>query len=335
MKCNFTGTLLSKVQPPLLGTEFILGMVGNSAALWIFCFHVKPWKSSTVLLFNLALADLLLLAALPFRAFYYHSGLRWSLGEPMCNLILFMLALNRSGSTFFLVAIAADRYARVVHPHHPVNQLRVARAALGAVGLWLLTGAMTAHIFGLRHHLDRQDSATYCESFSVDSKPGSNFNWHKLHFVLTFVLPLLAIIYFTMHIVVHLRRRRQLGPTPRVRRALAFIVLVVALFVVCFLPTNILQVVIWVRTSQVAHNHSHSQVDVCAALDGLTSAFFFSFSLTYLNSALDPLVYYFSSPTIQKVCRRALRLPQLDIGDTTDTTDKKTRETGSQSLSQL
>lgn len=330
MKCNFSSTELSRVLPPLLGTEFVLGTVGNGAALWIFCFHVKPWRSSTVLLFNLALADLLLLAVLPFRAIYYHSGLHWSFGKPLCNIVLFMLQLNRSGSTFFLVAIAVDRYMRVVHPHHLINQLSVPRAVLGALGLWLLTGAMTAHVFSLEH---QQNGFNYCESFSVDSEPGSNFNWHKVQFVLTFVFPLLAIVYCTMHIMSHLRGRRQLGSQHRVRRALGFMTVVVALFVICFLPTNILQLVIWVKTSQVAHFDSPAQV--CSALDGLTIAFFFSFSLTYLNSALDPLVYYFSSPIIQKACRRLLRLPQIDTADNTDTTDKKTRETGSQSHSQL
>lgn len=330
MKCNFTGTALSRVLPPLLGTEFVLGTVGNGVALWIFCFHVKPWKSSTVLLFNLALADLLLLVALPFRATYYHFGLHWSLGVPLCNIVLFMLQLNRCGSTYFLVAIAADRYARVVHPHLPINQLSVARAALGAVGLWLLTGTMTAHIFSLKH---QQNGFNYCESFSLNSRPGGNFSWHTMQFVLTFVLPLLAILYCTVHIMVHLRGRRQLGSQPRVRRALVFLTVVVALFIICFLPTSILQVLIWVKTSRMAHTDSPEQV--CSALDSLTVTFFFSFSLTYLNSALDPLVYYFSSPIIQKACRRVLRLPQMDTTDNTDTVDKKTRETGSQSHSQL
>lgn len=330
MKCNFTGTALSKVLPPLLGAEFILGTVGNGAAMWIFCFHVKPWRSSTVLLFNLALADLLLLTALPFRAVYYNTGLHWSFGEPLCNIVLFMLQLNRTGSTFFLVAIAVDRYIRVVHPHHSINQLSVARAVLGALGLWLLTGAMTAHIFTLKH---QQNGSNYCESFSVDSEPGGNFTWHKMQFVLTFVLPLLAIVYCTVQIMLQLQSRHQLASRPRVRRALGFVTVVVALFTVCFLPTSVLQVVIWVKTSEVAH--TDSPVKVCSALDGLTVAFFFSFTLTYLNSALDPLVYYFSSPMIQKACRRVLRLPQMDTKDNTDTTDKINRETGSQSHSQL
>lgn len=327
MKCNFTSVALSRVLPSLLGTEFVLGTVANGVALWIFCFYLKPWRSSTVLLFNLALADLFLLAALPFRAIYYHSGLHWSLGEPLCNTILFMLALNRSGSTLFLVAIAIDRYMRVVHPHHSINQLSVAQAVLGALGLWVVTGFMTGHIFRLKL---QQNGFNYCESFSVDSEPENNFNWHKMQFVLTFVLPMLAIIYCTVHIMVHLQGRRQLGSQPRVRRALVFMTVVVALFIICFLPTSILQVLIWVKTSQVAKTDTPDQV--CTAVDSLTIALFFSFSLTYLNSVLDPVVYYFSSPIFQKVCRSVLRLSQIE---TTETTEKNVRETGSQSQSQL
>lgn len=327
MKCNFTTVALSRVLPSLLGIEFVLGTVANVVALWIFCFYVKPWKSSTVLLFNLALADLFLLAALPFRAIYYHFGLHWSFGEPLCNIVLFMLALNRSGSTFFLVAIAVDRYMHVLHPQHFINQLSVGQAALGALGIWVLTGSMTSHIFRLKH---QQNGFNYCESFSVDSKPEKNFTWHKFLFVLTFVFPLLALSYCTMHIIAYLRSRRQLGSRLRFRKALVFMTVVVVLFIVCFLPTSTLQVVIWVKTSLVAHTDTPDQV--CSTVDGLTVAFFFSFSLTYLNSALDPVVYYFSNPIFQKACRSLLHLLPIE---NTDTTDKNARETGSQSQSQL
>ncbi|KAG5280686.1 hypothetical protein AALO_G00062880 [Alosa alosa] len=55
-----TGELLPRALPPLIITEFLLGVLGNGLALWVFCWHMRPWKSSTVLLFNLALADFLL-----------------------------------------------------------------------------------------------------------------------------------------------------------------------------------------------------------------------------------------------------------------------------------
>ncbi|XP_051807106.1 hydroxycarboxylic acid receptor 2-like [Acanthochromis polyacanthus] len=324
MKCNFNGTLLIRVLPPLLVTEFVLGVLGNALALWIFCFHLRPWKSSTVLVFNLAMADFLLNLALPFRTSYYISGMNWMFGSTFCNVCLFMLALNRSGSTFFLMAIAVDRYMRVVHPHHRINSLSVSKAAIGALGLWLVAFSMTAHIFTLQH-----DNSTYCESFLIETKPKSDLIWHKFVFLFSFFMPLLVILYCTVHIISHLRGR-QLAQHAKIKRALYFIIVVVVVFIICFLPSNVTQLLIWIKTRQFIN--TPPEPDVCPALDDLTSVFYITISLTYLNSAMDPVIYYFSSPAFKSIFRKVLHLPQAD---TVESAEKKTRETGSQSLSQL
>ncbi|XP_049434691.1 hydroxycarboxylic acid receptor 2-like [Epinephelus fuscoguttatus] len=323
MKCYFNGTLLISVLPPLLVTEFVLGALGNGLALWIFCFHLRPWKSSTVLLFNLALADFLLNMALPFRASYYFSEIKWMFGGALCNICLFMLAMNRSGSTIFLMAIAVDRYMRVVHPHHPINSLSISKAICGALGLWLLTISMTAHVFTLKHN------TTYCESFLIETEPQRNLTWHKFEFIFSFYIPLLVILYCTFQIIGHLRRR-QLSQHAKIKKALCFIAVVAVLYIICFLPSSIMQLLIWIRTQQVASTLPESEV--CPALENLTTSFYITISLTYLNSVLDPVVYYFSSPVFKNICRKALHLSQTD---TAESTEKKTRETGSQSLSQL
>ncbi|KAF3695761.1 Hydroxycarboxylic acid receptor 2 [Channa argus] len=323
MQCFFNGTLLISVLPPLLVTEFIFGFLGNGLALWIFCFHMKPWKSSTVLLFNLAMADFLLNVALPLRASYYISGIKWIFGNALCNICLFMLALNRSGSAFFLMAIAVDRYMRVVHPHHRINSLSVSKAFLGALGLWLLTISMTAHILSLK-----PANSTYCESFMVDTLPKDDMIWHKFAFLFSFYMPLIVILYCTVHIIIHLRGR-QLAQHAKIKKALFFISVVVLVFSICFLPSNITQLLIWIKKTSVAHKNSS---EICSALEDLTTTFYITICLTYLNSALDPVVYYFSSPAFKNICRKALHLSQAD---TVESTEKKTRETGSQSLSQL
>ncbi|XP_042337538.1 hydroxycarboxylic acid receptor 2-like [Plectropomus leopardus] len=323
MKCYFNGTLLNSVLPPLLVTEFILGVLGNGLALWIFCFHLKPWKSSTVLLFNLALADFLLNMALPFRASYYISGIVWKFGGALCNICLFMLAMNRSGSTIFLMVIAVDRYMRVVHPHHPINSLSISKAMCGALVLWVITISMTAHVFTLKHN------TTYCESFLIDTEPYRNLSWHKFEFIFSFFVPLFVILYCTFQIIAHLRRRK-LDQNAKIKKALIFIAVVAVIFIICFLPSNITQLLIWIKTKQAANTLPESEV--CPALEDLTSTFYITISLTYLNSMLDPVVYYFSSPAFKNICREALHLSQVD---TVDSVEKKTRDTGSQSLSQL
>ncbi|XP_020793923.1 hydroxycarboxylic acid receptor 2-like [Boleophthalmus pectinirostris] len=302
MLCAFNGTTLSTVLPPLLISEFVLGSLGNGLALWIFCFYLKPWKSSTVLLFNLAMADFLLILVLPFRASYYLSQMEWRFGTSFCNVCLFMLAMNRSGSTLFLMAIALDRYMRVVHPHHPVNFLSLSKAMCGAGVLWLLAISMAVHIFTLKH-----SNTTYCQSLSLPETelPGI-LTWQKVAFLFSFYMPFLVIVFCTVSITSHLRGR-QIAQQVKTKKALHFLIVVVVLFVVCFLPSNIAQVIMWYRINQAVLTLSQNQV--CVVVEDLTTVFTFTISLTYLNSVLDPLVYYFSSPAIKNICRRALHLP--------------------------
>uniref|UniRef100_A0A3Q1C2Q3 G-protein coupled receptors family 1 profile domain-containing protein n=1 Tax=Amphiprion ocellaris TaxID=80972 RepID=A0A3Q1C2Q3_AMPOC len=302
--CTFNGTVLIRVLPPLLVVEFVLGILGNALALWIFCFHLRPWKSSTVLVFNLAMADFLLNLALPFRTSYYISEMKWMFGNALCNICLFMLALNRSGSTFFLMAIAVDRYMRVVHPHHRINSLSVSKAAIGALGLWLVTFSMTAHVFTLQHV-----NTTYCESFMIETKPKSNLTWHKFVFLFSFFMPLLVILYCTVHIISHLRGR-QLAQHAKIKKALFFIMVVVVVFIICFLPSNITQLLIWIKTRELTN--ILPEPDICPAVEDLNSVFYITVSLTYLNSAMDPVIYYFSSPAFKSIVRKALHLPQAD-----------------------
>ncbi|CAL1616598.1 unnamed protein product [Knipowitschia caucasica] len=302
MLCAFNGTALRSVLPPLLLSQFVLGALGNGLALWIFFFYLKPWKSSTVLLFSLATSDFLLILVLPFRASYYLSQLQWHFGGFMCNLCLFMLAMNRTGSALFLMAIALDRYMRVVHPHHPVNFLSLSKAMCGAAVLWLMAISMSAHIFTLKHN-----NHTYCQSLSLpETELPGNLTWHKFAFLFSFYMPFLVILYCTVSITSHLRGR-QMAQHATTKNALRFLIVVLVLFALCFLPSNVAQVVMWYRINTAVHTLSESQV--CAVMEELTTVFTFTISLTYLNSVLDPLVYYFSSPTIRTICRRALHLP--------------------------
>ncbi|XP_061529515.1 hydroxycarboxylic acid receptor 2-like [Phycodurus eques] len=324
MHCNFTTTLLVRTLPTLLSLEFILGALSNGLALWIFCFRLRPWKSSTVLLFNLAMADFLLNMILPFRANYYSSGVKWRFGQTSCNVSQFMLALNRTGSTLFLMAIAVDRYVRVVYPHSRVNSLSPSKAMCGAAALWLFTVCLTANALTLQNL--RSD---YCESFLVETSAKGNRLWHKLNFLFSCWVPLLVILFCTVHIVGQLRGR-QLSQHGKIKKALWCITAVVVLFAVCFLPSNITQLIIWIKTQEAIQTLPESEV--CGAMDNLTVVFYMTVSLTYLNSALDPVVYYFSSPTIKNICRKSLHLP---LAETTETIEKRTRETGSHSCSQI
>ncbi|CAL8247702.1 unnamed protein product [Merluccius merluccius] len=314
MRCFYQTSMLISVLPPLLLVDFILGAFSNGLSLWIFIFHLKPWKSSTVLLFNLALADFLLNMILPFRTSYYFSEMNWKFGHAFCNVSLQMVAMNRTGSIVFLTCVALDRYVHVVHPHHPLNSLSKTKAACGAAILWLVTFSMTAHLLFLPQH-----NTTDCESFVIytDTKDiGFGLLWHRSVLVFSFYLPLAVIVFCTCSIFSQLRRR-QLTQQVRIKKALWFIMMVVVVFVVCFLPNNITMLLIWFHGGQIASG----QEKVCEDMENLNTVFYMTLCLTYLNSTLDPLIYYYSIPTFKNMCRRALHLGRAsDTGE--DTTQR-------------
>lgn len=264
---------------PVLGVEFVLGLVGNSLALLIFCVRMRPWTSNTVFLVSLVIADFLLIINLPLRVDYYFFHETWRFGVTTCKVNLFMLSTNRTASVVFLTAIAFNRYLKVVWPHHALSRASVWAAARVAGVLWVGILLLNGHLL-LTSHPSRA-----CLSYRLGVAPSPWLRWHQALFVLEFFLPLAIILFAIVSIGLTIRRRglvEQKGP----RRAVRMLAAVVTVYIVCFLPS-----VLFGMASLVAF-----RLNACPALNICTQLFHGSIAFTYLNSVLDPVLYCFSSP---------------------------------------
>ncbi|XP_069880882.1 hydroxycarboxylic acid receptor 2-like [Dipodomys merriami] len=282
--CVFRDDFIAKVLPPVLVLEFVFGLLGNGLALWIFCFHLKSWKSSRIFLFNLAVADFLLIICLPLLTDNYVKRWDWKFGDVACRLTLFMLAMNRQGSIIFLTVVAVDRYFRVVHPHHPLNKMSNRTAAIISCVLWAVTIGLTVHLL-YKKMLAENGRAKLCSSFSICQ----TFRWHDAMFLLEFFLPLGIILFCSARIIWSLRQR-QMDKHAKIRRAINFIMVVAVVFIICFLPSVAVRIrIFWLLYTVGTGN--------CELYRSVDLAFFITLSFTYMNSMLDPAVYYFSSPS--------------------------------------
>ncbi|XP_020825957.1 hydroxycarboxylic acid receptor 2 [Phascolarctos cinereus] len=302
--CVFRDDFIPRVLPPVLGLEFVFGTIGNGLALWAFCFSLKSWKSSRIFLFNLAVADLLLIFCLPFLTDNYVRKWDWKFGDIPCRLMLFMLAMNRQGSIIFLTVVAVDRYFRVVHPHHVLNKLSNRTAAIISFLLWGVTIALTGHLL-VTSHVKKMGDSRFCSSFAICP----TFGWHDAMFLLEFFLPLGIIIFCSSSIVWSLRRR-QLDKQAKIKRAIRFVMVVAIVFVICFLPSVAVRIrIFWLLYSQGTSD--------CKIYRSADLAFYITLSFTYMNSMLDPLVYYFSSPSFPNFFSKLItcRLWQKPTGD--------------------
>lgn len=281
--CLIQGDPISQVMPPLLILAFVLGALGNGIALCGFCFHMKTWKPSTIYLFNLAVADFLLMICLPFRTDYYRRHRQWVFKDIPCRVALFMLATNRAGSIVFLTVVAVDRYFKVVHPHHTVNAISN-RTAVGIIcALWTMVILGTLYLL-TENHLCVQEEITTCESFIMESANG----WHDVMFQLEFFLPLSIILFCSFKIIWSLKRRQHLARQTRMKKATRFIMVVAVVFITCYLPSVSARLYfLWTVPTSACDPSVHVALHV-------------TLSFTYVNSMLDPLVYYFSSPSFPK-----------------------------------
>ncbi|XP_005989080.1 hydroxycarboxylic acid receptor 2-like [Latimeria chalumnae] len=285
--CVFEEPLLDSVLPPVLIVEFVLGLAGNGVGLWMFCFHMKNWKPNSVYLLNLAVADFVVLFCLLFRTDYYLRKKNWVYGDIPCRVLLFMLAANRASGTIFLTVVAIDRYFKIVHPHHRLNWISIKDSVLIACGLWVIIISMTMYLLA-KPHLFPYSNLTQCESFNICPATDSSANWHEAYYISQFLIPVCIIAYCTVRITWQLKSKT-IDKQGKIRKAVQFVLAVAIVFTVCFCPSNMVRIAIWFIKSQYSHDCKHFRE--------ANLAFYTSVCFTYFNSLLNPIVYYFSSPT--------------------------------------
>ncbi|KAM9801250.1 hydroxycarboxylic acid receptor 1-2 [Neosynchiropus ocellatus] len=291
--CVFQTPRLDQVMPPVLVLEVVLGLAGNSVALLMLVLRMDKRRPGAVFLTQLAVADTMVLFCLPFRAQYYRQGKDWLLGDAACRVVLFLLAANRAAGIFFLTAVTVDRYCRIVHPLSRINLLGPGYAVGVSGFLWAVVLLATGHLLAERRFLG-SDERTQCESFNICMGSDPPSTWHSVFFVVHFVLPTAVVAFCTARIAGQLCSRPA-GRGRRIRRAVRFVLAVALVFVVCFLPSAASRIAIWVL--KVWYRH-------CRHFEGANLAFYGSICLTYLHSALNPLVYYFSTPAFSGSFRR-------------------------------
>uniref|UniRef100_A0A672QAN8 Oxoeicosanoid receptor 1 n=1 Tax=Sinocyclocheilus grahami TaxID=75366 RepID=A0A672QAN8_SINGR len=288
-----TQELVASVLPPILIIELLLGLPGNVMALCIFSKTFRTWRANIMFLFNLVLSDFLLLISLPFRIDNFIGGESWTFGDAWCRINLFMLSVNRSASIAFMSAVAVDRYFKVAHPHHKINYISTKQAAGVSCFIWAVVISLRIPL--LTNKLLENDSL--CRSFSNYENPSLGIQLHYTVFALEFFLPLLLLVFCSVSIACILRTRK-LDKVKKGKRAIRTVQVIVGIFVFCFFPS--------IGTGLVALYLKQLGPKYCDAYTFTSQLFSTSIAFTYLNSALDPVIYCFSSSIFRNYLKRVV-----------------------------
>uniref|UniRef100_A0A3Q0T506 Oxoeicosanoid receptor 1 n=1 Tax=Amphilophus citrinellus TaxID=61819 RepID=A0A3Q0T506_AMPCI len=289
------------ILPPVLTIDVILGLVGNLVALWIFCFKLKAWNPNIIFLFNLVIADFLALVSLPLRIDALLRG-HWVFGDGMCRINLFLMFSNRTASIALMTVVAIYRYFKVVHPHHRFNRMTKRQAVFVSVFVWLLV--ITPRVPMLAYnHMKGSKNKTQCFFFTSYKEASRAIiilvGMHRILTVMEFILPMAMLLFCSIRISMFLKERR-MGKPGKMRKAMRVCAAIVMVFMVCFLPTTVTTIGVWVIRSYRPWD--------CTAFYTFTQLTIVSLGLNFLNSALDPIVYVFSSSMFRKALVDAMKL---------------------------
>lgn len=253
---------------------FLVGIVLNSLAIYVFCFRTKAKTTSVIYTINLIVTDLLVGLSLPTRIVMYYSAEAC----PTCSFVhSFTYFVNMYCSILFLTCICVDRYMAIVQVEASRKWRNPNYAKCICIFIWIFAVVVTFTI------LTTTISHPSCCLFQL--------------FTLTifeYFVPLIIITFYTLRIMWALSRSTLMNQSRERRmKAVQLLITVLIIFTVCFTPIHV------------------SQVVFCASLsmsrDVILIVYHVTVTLSSLNSCMDPIVYCFVTNNFQSTMRSIFR----------------------------
>uniref|UniRef100_W5N0Y2 Uracil nucleotide/cysteinyl leukotriene receptor n=1 Tax=Lepisosteus oculatus TaxID=7918 RepID=W5N0Y2_LEPOC len=264
---------------------FILAVPGNTLALWVFVYHKKN-KTSTVFLRNLAVADTSYVMILPMRIVYHIMDSNWPFGEVLCRIVGFLFYLNMYCSLYFMTCISLDRFIAVVFPVKSLRLRKPLYANIISVTLWIIL-IITMFPLLISRQTIQLKNCTVCKQLYREQMSDRAL----VSLIVAFAIPLVTIVVSYLLIIHKLQKMHQEN-RPMKEKAFKMIILILANFLVAFVPYHINRV-IYIS----AFNSKAVTLDKMAYLaftNRITS------SLTCISGVFDPVMYFFLTKTFQK-----------------------------------
>ncbi|XP_007486536.1 proteinase-activated receptor 2 [Monodelphis domestica] len=289
-----TGGLTTVFFPIVYAIVFIIGLPSNGMALWVFIFRTKKKHPAVIYMGNLALADLLSVIWFPLKISYHINGNNWIYGEALCKVSIGFFYGNMYCSILFMTCLSVQRYWVIMNPI--VRSRKLSNIAIGvSIGIWLLILLVTIPLYVVKQTVYIPDlNITTCHDVLPENVlAGDMFNYFLSLAIGVFLFPacLTASVYILMIRTLHSSAMDDSGR--KRRRAIKLIITVLAMYLICFTPSNTLLVVHYFLI------RARRQSDVYAL-------YLVALCLSALNSCIDPFVYYFVSKDFRDHAKNAL-----------------------------
>ncbi|CAJ0930194.1 unnamed protein product, partial [Mesorhabditis belari] len=183
---------------------FVLGLVGNLGVIVATLRYRSLQTVQNIFIVNLAVADVILcILSIPLTP-VTHIFKQWYFGEVLCKIFGAMQAIGVFIGTFFLCAIAVDRYFRLVGA--PGRPLRKQDALRITVSLWWWSTGCT---IPYAYHMSLHSYDRICGQFCTEKWSSETIRIYYTIFVLViqFIVPFTIMTICYHSIFAFLRRR--------------------------------------------------------------------------------------------------------------------------------
>ncbi|KAM3871950.1 nociceptin receptor [Diretmus argenteus] len=271
----------------------VVGLVGNCLVMYVIIRYTKMKTATNIYIFNLALADSLVLATLPFQGTDVFLGF-WPFGNTLCKAVVSIDYYNMFTSTFTLTVMSMDRYIAVCHPVKALDMRTPHKAKVVNICVWVLASAIgvPAMVMG-DVEVELEHNSVECIVVLPDPRSYWDPVFGTCVFLFSFLIPVAIISICYSLMVKRLRSVRILSGSKEkdrnLRRITRMVLVVVAAFVVCWTPVQIMAL-----AQSLGFN--------LGSLFTLV-LMHFCIALGYVNSSLNPVLYAFLDENFKRCFR--------------------------------
>nr|XP_033790044.1 somatostatin receptor type 3 [Geotrypetes seraphini]XP_033790045.1 somatostatin receptor type 3 [Geotrypetes seraphini]XP_033790046.1 somatostatin receptor type 3 [Geotrypetes seraphini]XP_033790047.1 somatostatin receptor type 3 [Geotrypetes seraphini] len=272
----------------------VVGLSGNTLVIYVVLRYSVTESVTNVYILNLALADELFMLGLPFLA-VQNALSYWPFGSLMCRLVMTVDGINQFTSIFCLTVMSVDRYLAVVHPIKSSKWRKPQVAKIVNATVWVLSFLVVLPVV-IYSDVPKGRKTCYIEW------PEPSSVWKASFIIYTSTLgffgPLLVICLCYLLIIIKFKssgKKVQATSSKRKKseqKVTRMVVIVVVVFVLCWLPFYILNII------NVVHPLPEEP--------SLFGVYFFVVVLSYANSCANPVIYGFLSSRFKQGFRRVL-----------------------------
>lgn len=268
--------------PPLYWLVFLVGSVGNSLVILVYWYCTRVKTMTDTFLLNLAIADLLFLATLPFWAIA--AADQWRFQTFMCKAVNSMYKMNFYSCVLLIMCISVDRYIAIARAMRAQTwrQRRLLYSKMVCVAVWVVAAALCVPEI-LYSQVKEEANATICAMvYPRDDSTRLKSVVLTLKVILGFFLPF-VVMACCYTIIIHTLTQAKKSSK---HRALKVTVTVLTVFVLSQFPYNCILLVQTIDAYAVF-------ISSCAVSTHLDICFQVTQTIAFFHSCLNPVLYVF------------------------------------------